>query len=185
MINKTIIILVLASVFGLVSEGTKADRHFWTALGIIRLDEKLKAPSFTLKNLNGTEVKLEDHRGKIVFLNFWTTWCRPCREEMRSMEKLYTEFKNRDFTILAVDFQEDSETVKAFRKDFNLNFPILLDSDGKVGLMYGVRGIPATYLIDREGYVLGRALGPRDWASKEVFELIDHLLITKTGSEYG
>ncbi|NIS60488.1 MAG: redoxin domain-containing protein [Proteobacteria bacterium] len=156
-----------------------ADGHFWGALAIVRIDEKLMAPSFTLKDLNGQEMKLEDQRGKIIFLNFWATWCPPCRDEMPSMEKLYTEFKGRDFTMLAVDLQEGAKKVKAFKERFKLNFPILLDSDGEVALKYGVFSIPTTYLIDREGYLIGGALGPRDWATKEAFELFDHLLITK------
>lgn len=159
-----------------------ADSHFWGALAIVRIDEKLVAPSFTLKDINGKEVKLEDHRGKIVFLNFWATWCPPCRDEMPSMEKLHTEFKERDFAMLAVDLREGAKKVRAFKERFKLNFPILLDFDGRVGLSYGIRSIPTTYLIDREGHVIGGALGARDWASKEAFELIDHLLITKPNS---
>jgi peroxiredoxin len=177
--------VVLISVFfnSLISPNrAHADRHFWGALAIVKIDEKLTAPSFTLKDLNGKEVKLEDHRGKIVFLNFWATWCRPCRTEMPSMEKLYTEFRDRDFIMLAVDLQEGTRKVRAFKEKFKLNFPILLDSDGSVGSEYGVRSIPTTYLIDREGYVIGGALGPRDWASKEAFELFDHLLVTKPNS---
>jgi cytochrome c biogenesis protein CcmG/thiol:disulfide interchange protein DsbE len=156
-----------------------ADRHYWADLEIARIDEKLVAPNFTLKDLNGKEVKLEDHRGKIVFLNFWATWCMPCRKEMPSMEKLYTEFKDKDFTILAVDVQEKAEKVRAFKARFKLNFPILLDSDGRVGLRYAGWSIPTTYLIDRGGFLIGAVLGSRNWASKEAFELIDHLLTTK------
>ncbi len=81
--------------------------------------------------------------------------------------------------MLAVDLQEGAKKVKAFKERFKLNFPILLDSDGEVALKYGVFSIPTTYLIDREGYLIGGALGPRDWATKEAFELFDHLLITK------
>ncbi len=161
---------------------TDAEIHFWENLGVVRINEKLAAPSFRLKDLNGKEVKLEDHRGKIVFLNFWATWCLPCRAEMPSMEKLYTQFKDRDFIILAVDLQEGTNKVRALKEKFELHFPILLDSDGRVGLMYGVRSIPTTYLIDREGYVMGGALGARNWARKEAFALIDHLLITKPDS---
>jgi len=159
-----------------------AENHFWKYLGIVKIDEKLTAPSFRLKDLNGKEVKLEDHRGKIVFLNFWATWCQPCRTEMPSMEKLYTEFKDRDFTILAVDIQERAKKVRAFKEKFKLNFPILLDPDGSVGSKYGVISIPTTYLIDREGYVIGGALGARDWASKEAFEFINQLLVIKPSS---
>lgn len=98
------------------------------------------------------------------------------------MERLYTEFKDRGFTMLAVDLREGTGKVKAFKEDFKLSFPILLDSDGRVGLMYGVRSIPTTYLIDQEGNVIGGALGNRDWASKEAFKFFEHLLNTKPDS---
>jgi peroxiredoxin len=101
---------------------------------------------------------------------------------MPSMEQIYTQFKDRDFIILAVDLQEGTNKVRALKEKFELHFPILLDSDGRVGLMYGVRSVPTTYLIDREGYVMGGALGARNWARREAFELIDHLLITKPDS---
>ncbi len=159
-----------------------ADGHFMDALGIVALNGKIPAPEFTLKDLNGREVSLKDHRGKIVFLNFWATWCPPCRDEMPSMEKLYNEFRKEDFVILAIDLQESERRVKAFRDEFKLNFPILLDSDGMIGLAYGVRSIPTTYLVDREGYLIGGALGARNWASKDAFGLINHLLNTSPGS---
>ena len=92
------------------------------------------------------------------------------------MEKLYKEFKNKGFVILAVDMQEDSETVKKFKEKFQLNFPILLDEDGVVASYYGVRGIPATYFIDREGYLYAAAMGARDWTGKDSLLLIEHLL---------
>ncbi len=177
------IALILFSLQSLVlANRAHGENHFWSHLGIVKIDEELKAPSFSLKDLDGREVKLEDHRGKIVFINFWATWCPPCRDEMPSMEKLYTEFKGRDFIILAVDIQESAKKVRAFKEKFKLNFPILLDSDGRVGSEYGVISIPTTYLIDRKGYVIGGALGARNWASKEAFELIDQLLVSKPGS---
>jgi len=187
MLGRSLSVFSVALIFFFVSslfllKGTDAEIHFWENLGVVKIDEKLAAPSFRLKDLNGKEVKLEDHRGKIVFLNFWATWCLPCRAEMPSMEKLYTQFKDRDFIILAVDLQEGTNKVRVLKEKFGLHFPILLDSDGRVGLMYGVRSIPTTYLIDQEGYVMGGALGARNWARKEAFELIDHLLITKPDS---
>lgn len=177
----SLFLVILFSVFLnplILPSRAHADGHFWGKLQVVKIDEKLTAPSFTLKDLNGKEMKLEDHRGKIVFINFWATWCPPCRDEMPSMEKLYTEFKGSDFTMLAVDLREGAKKVRAFKERFKLNFPILLDSDGRVGSEYGVRSIPTTYLIDREGYVVGGALGARDWGSREAFELVDHLIKT-------
>ncbi len=153
-----------------------ASSHYMDSLGIVKFDNKLKAPDFTLKDVTGKKVSLQDYRGKIVFLNFWATWCPPCRVEMPSMERLYSEFKDKDFAMLAIDLQEAASTVKDFGEQLGLSYPLLLDSDGSVGVAYGVRSIPATYLVDRQGYLIGGALGPRDWASHESFRLINHPL---------
>jgi peroxiredoxin len=120
-------------------------------------------------------VNLENLKGKIVFLNFWATWCPACRDEMPSMEKLYTKFKDKDFIMLAVNLREKPKTVRSFKEEYRLNFPILLDTDGSVSYRYGVRSIPATFLIDREGHLIGRAVGARDWASDLAFNLINQL----------
>jgi peroxiredoxin len=131
---------------------------------------------FTLKALNGREVSLSDYRGKIVFLNFWATWCPPCRIEMPSMEKLYQGFKGKDFVILAVSVKESKKVVEKFVKDYKLNFPVLMDPEGRVGREYMVFSIPTTYLINRHGGIIGQALGPRDWAGEDSFKLFGALL---------
>jgi len=178
--SVTLILFLVFSLFLL--NGTDAETHFWDELGVVRINERVKAPSFTLRDLNGKDVKLEHQREKIVFVNFWATWCPPCRAEMPSMEKLYREFHDRDFTILAINVQEEAKKVRAFKEKLDLSFPILLDFKATVGSMYGVWSLPTTYLIDRAGYIIGGALGPRDWASKEAFDLINYLLITKPDS---
>jgi peroxiredoxin len=160
----------------IIEEQALGNTHFMESLFLVRFDEKVKAQNFALKDQNGNEVHLEDYRGKVIFLNFWTTWCPACLVEMPSMEKLYSEFKNKDFIILAVDMQEDSETVMKFKAKFKLSFPILLDEEGVVASYYGVKAIPVTYLIDRTGYLYAAALGARDWASEDAFLLIKHLL---------
>lgn len=152
------------------------DIDYMKALSLFVLDERPKAKNFILRDLNGNQVNLEDHRGKIVFLNFWATWCPPCREEMPAMEKLHNRFKKDDFIILAIDLQENRQQVKRFKERFKLTFTILLDSEGKVGSMYGIRSIPTTYLVDRKGYLIGGALGARDWASDDAIKLFEHLL---------
>jgi peroxiredoxin len=145
-------------------------------LAIVRFDEKIKAQNFILKDLEGNDVSLADYRGLIILINFWATWCLPCLIEMPSMEKLYAKFKNEGFTILAIDMKEDADNVKAFKEKYKLSFPILLDSDGIVGQFYGVISIPTTYLVDREGYIIGGAIGARDWATESANMLINQLL---------
>ena len=175
--SKFYLFLILVSMAALFVENrTYADSHYMEELGIVRFEEKIKTQNFMLKRLDGNEVSLKDYRGKIVLLNFWATWCLPCLVEMPSMERLYNEFKDKGFTILAIDMQEDADSVSVFKEKYKLNFPILLDSDGSVGQFYGVRAIPTTYLVDREGYLIGSALGARDWASESAFMLINQLL---------
>ncbi len=154
----------------------RAETDFMESLSLVRFDEKIKVENFTLKDLNDKVVNLEDYRGKVIFLNFWTTWCPACLVEMPSMEKLYQEFKDKDFVILAVDMQEDSEQVKKFKARFKLSFPILLDTDGIVATYFGVNAIPVTYFIDRAGCLYAAAMGARDWGSEDAFQLIKHLL---------
>lgn len=171
--------LTLALVFlnpYIFNDRARGESHFIESLSLIRIEEKIEAQNFALMDLSGNEVSLKDFRGKVVFLNFWTTWCPACKVEMPSMEKLYREFKSKDFIILAVDMQEDSETARKFKTKFDLSFPILLDTDGVVASYYGVNAIPVTYFIDRAGYLYAAAIGARDWASEDAFQLIKHLL---------
>jgi len=152
--------------------------EYLSSLGIAKSDGQI-ADDFTLETIEGKLISLSDYRGKIVFLNFWATWCPPCRREMPSMEKLYQKFKDKDFIMLAVSLRENSEKVSKFMRDNKLSFPALLDSKGKVGSQYGISSIPTTFFIDKHGMMIGRAIGGRDWASEETDKLIEALLATK------
>jgi thiol-disulfide isomerase/thioredoxin len=158
------------------SAGAAEKTDYMKALSILKPRDRIKAKDFVLRDLNRREVQLKDHREKIVFINFWATWCPPCRREMPSMEKLYGHFKNRDFSMLAINIREKTSEVKAFKKKFKLTFPILLDFYGQVALAYRSRRIPVTYIIDREGYLIGTAFGARDWASDDAIAFFEQLL---------
>ncbi len=145
-------------------------------LGLQTPKEDLEAIEFSLKDLNGRETSLSAFDGRVVFLNFWATWCGPCRAEIPSMEQLYGELQDQGFTILAVNSQEPPEQVSAFVEESGMSFPVLLDTDGKVGAVYGVRAIPTTYIIDPQGAILGRMVGTRDWNSPEIISLVKELL---------
>jgi thiol-disulfide isomerase/thioredoxin len=134
---------------------------------------------FELQDLSGKTVKLSALKGKVVFLNFWATWCGPCRSEMPSMQRLYEKLKADGLEILAVDLQEDKVKVQAFAKELGLAFPILLDSDGRVGAAYNARSIPTTYLIGRDGSIFARAVGSREWDTPELIDIFR--LILKDG----
>lgn len=112
-----------------------------------------KAPNFTLENLNGENVSLEDYRGKIVFINFWATWCPPCRKEMPDLNKLYLDNKEKDFVVLAVDVGESKSQVAKFIEDGGYQFPVVLDKNSDVATRYFLTGIPKTVVVDEEGVI--------------------------------
>jgi len=132
-----------------------------------------QAPNFQLYDLGGNAVTLSDYRGSIVFINFWATWCGPCRVEMPAMQALYKTFERKDFEILAVSTDQQGVAVtRPFRNQLKLTFPILHDSDYRVGLAYGARTLPMTFLVDRKGVIIHRIFGARDWESAEAKEVI-------------
>lgn len=141
--------------------------------------DRPSAPDFTLPGADGRKVSLKDFRGKVVFLNFWATWCESCREEMPSMERLYREFKGKGLEIVAVNIKEKRQDALAFAKELKLSYPVLLDTEGEVGLLYGAFGLPATYVIDRQGVVLARMWGPADWYSPAARGLFKSLVEQK------
>jgi peroxiredoxin len=140
--------------------------------------EKLPAPDWTLKTLDNKKASLKDFNGKYIFLNFWATWCGPCIDEMPSMEKLYQKFKNRkNFEMLAVSIDKGgADAVRKFVTENKLSFTILLDGDSEVAAAYGVMGIPSTYLIDPQGYIINRAVGGRTWDTKDSIEFFEKML---------
>jgi peroxiredoxin len=154
----------------------RANDHFATALGIQKPKEQVEAPNVIGTDPDGNTIRLTDFQGKVVFVNFWATWCIPCRLEMPAMERLYREFKERDFVILAVNVQEGPEAVRAFIRELKLTFPVVLDPKGRAAMAYVVRGLPATYLMDRKHLLIGMAIGAREWDSKDGREYIRTLL---------
>ena len=109
------------------------------------------APDFTLATLKGDSVRLSDYRGKVVFLNFWATWCPPCREEMPSMESLYRGLKGREFEMLAVSIdRKEEKAMRPFVTGFPLTFPVLLDPDKEIYGLYRLTGVPETFIIDKK-----------------------------------
>ncbi|MGH8070751.1 MAG: TlpA disulfide reductase family protein, partial [Candidatus Entotheonellia bacterium] len=119
---------------------------------------------------------LQDYRGKLVFLNFWATWCIPCREEMPAMEQLHQRFGSQGLAVVALNYQEGLEQVKAFVEQHHLSFTVLRDQDGAVFRKYTITGLPTTYLIGRDGSLLARGVGGRDWTRSKGQELIRVLL---------
>jgi peroxiredoxin len=140
------------------------------------MKEKALTPEFSALSPEGKKISLKDFRGKLVFLNFWASWCIPCREEMPAMERLYQEFKDKNFTVFAVSVKDRRQDAIDFAKELKLTYPVALDPEGQVGLLYGAWGLPTTYLIGPKGEGLARAWGPAEWYSPAARNLIKELL---------
>jgi len=136
------------------------------------------APDFALSDLNDKPYRLSDFRGKVVFLNFWATWCKPCREEMPSMEILNKNFEKDGLVILAVSIDRVTTTkeIPPFVKGLNLTFPVLIDSWGQTDKPYKRMGVPETFIIDQEGIIREIVIGPRDWTRLDSLQVLTKLL---------
>jgi cytochrome c biogenesis protein CcmG, thiol:disulfide interchange protein DsbE len=147
-----------------------------------------KAPGFTLKDLDGNDVSLSEYRGNVILLNFWATYCGPCRSEMSSLEALKGEMEDYGFVILAVSIDPyKAEKVKEFVENRGYTFRVLLSPKKEVMKLYYFTGIPTTYIIDREGIIVEKAIGSEDWDSAERIDQLKALSIKKEpgGDETG
>ena len=144
--------------------------------GLRLLNSKVSPRDFSLSLLEGETKSLSSYKGKVVFLNFWATWCGPCRVEMPSMEALYNKFSDKGLEILAVNSGEDQATVRSFMKNEGFSFSALLDLDGRVSANYGVQAIPTTFLIDRDGMIILRLVGSIDWGTPKIHAALESLL---------
>ncbi len=117
------------------------------------------APDFTLEDLDGNAVSLSDFRGRVVFINFWTTWCPPCRIEMPEIESLYQQYREQGVIVLGIDLQEDGDVVRSFVEEGGYTFTFLLDTPGEVGYAYRVQAIPSSIFIDTEGIIRSMVVG--------------------------
>ena len=141
---------------------------------LTQLGAPVAAPGFSLEDMDGKKHVFEDYRGKVIMVNFWATWCPPCRREIPSMETLYQAFKNEPFTILAINQWESPDHVFAFMGQLEVypNFPILFDRDSSVSQAFGVKGLPTTVLIDKQGRIVYQAVGGRDFNHPEVRRIV-------------
>ena len=142
-----------------------------------QVKEGENAPNFTLKNLDGKEISLNQFRGKHVLVNFWATWCGPCKIEMPSLEALYERFKDKNFALLAISNDMfGANIVKPFVKAHNINFPVLLDQRLKVSNAFGVVSLPTTFMIDPQGKIIGALFGAEDWVTPSNILYFENLL---------
>lgn len=173
-------IIILNLILGLtllcVGSSYSLDKTHLKTLGIQEIRQE--APDFIIKGSDGNMMSLKDFRGKVIILHFWATWCKPCKEELPAFEKLYQGLKGKDaaFLPISVYAKANKDEVDAFAIGLGASFPVFLARDGNVTDKYWTWGVPVTYLIDKKGWIIGRATGPRDWTSSDVKDFIDSLL---------
>jgi len=178
--NKIISLSILAILTSLLTLTVAAAWEDQPKLGhsMTAVPKQVPAPEFTLEDMDEEQHSLKDLRGKVVLLNFWATWCPPCRREMPSMERLYQKLSGEDFTVIAVNQMEDGDHVFAYigQLDVDPTFTILFDKDSKVSNSFRVNGLPTTYLIDKQGKIRYRAIGGREFDHPEVEKQIMQLM---------
>lgn len=142
------------------------------------LPARIEGPGFELPDLKGRTHRLSDQRGKVVLINFWATWCPPCRKEMPSLKRLWAKLGNEPFALYAVDAGEEAELVSEFlfEADIENSFTILLDREGDVMRQWRVPGLPTTFILDKSGRIAHRVVGGREWDSPEIVDRIRVLL---------
>ena len=146
------------------------------AAGDLKLWSGGATPALELKDLAGRTHRLEDYRGQVVLLNFWATWCVPCRDEMPSLEQLKQKLTGRPFVVLAVNVNEPDSRIRNFLSQLPLDFPVLLDTDGRTTKAWKIRVLPASFVIAHDGRIRYVVTGELDWANQHVVSVISELL---------
>jgi cytochrome c biogenesis protein CcmG/thiol:disulfide interchange protein DsbE len=142
-------------------------------LDLVKPSRVRGAEDFALPALGGGSFRLSEQRGKIVLVNFWATWCPPCLEEMPAMERLFRKHKDAGFVLVAVSVDADPQKVVPFATAHKLTFPIVFDTKMAVAEKYGVRALPSSFILGRDGDLAALALGPRHWDSNPSHRLIE------------
>jgi len=135
-----------------------------------------QTPALSLPDLQGKVHRLSDYHGKVVLLNFWASWCAPCRAEMPSIEGLRRELRGEPFIVLAVNVGEDARVARRFAERADIGFTVLIDGDGKTAHAWGTRALPTTFIVGPDGRVRYSHVGARDWSDERVRETIEGLM---------
>ena len=157
---------------GVASAGEDA----FKALGVTRMPADVPTIAFDLKALDGDTLGSQHLAGKVVLLNFWATWCGPCKEEMPSLARLQSQFDPGQVRVVTVTTDMHPRGIRQFLDNLGIKLPVLFDEDQELSRLFTVRGLPTTVLIDQSGHTLGRAVGPRAWDSQESIALVRQAL---------
>jgi peroxiredoxin len=143
--------------------------------GLTPMPDRPSAPAFDLKDPQDRPQRLADYRGKTVILNFWATWCPPCREEMPSMQRAHEAVSGDGIALVAINVGEDAETIREFLDSYPVEFPLPMDLDSSVVQSYPVKGLPTTFVIDPDGRLAYVATGGREWDDPKILEQVRSL----------
>lgn len=170
--------LSLFNAIGFADDDQQAYQNPKLGFKLTAIKTPVPAPEFDLQDMDEIRHTLADYSGKVIMINFWATWCPPCRREMPSMERLHQALGKDDFVVLAINQMESPDHVFAYtgQLDVDPTFTILFDRDSSVSHQYRVNGLPTSYLIDKKGYVRYRAVGGREFDHPKVMQLIEKLL---------
>ncbi len=163
LLNTTLIFLI--SAFLLISCGKGKPVQSQAEIG-------KPSPGFSLTDTKGKIWTLSELKGQVVFVNFWATWCPPCRQELPSMQNLHQELSGNGFQMLTILMNDDPNSAVLMAKGNDFTFPILIDHDGSVSASYGITGVPETFIIDATGTLQKKVIGPRQWDSAEAKKMI-------------
>lgn len=136
------------------------------------MPRKAKAPGYELLDMDGVKHTLDELKGKPVILNFWATWCPPCRAELPSMNRAWAKLKDDGIAMVAINVGEDEDTIFSFMADYPIDFTVLLDASGDIINRWPVKGLPTTYVIDAQGRVVYQAIGGREWDDERLLEKV-------------
>ncbi len=172
-----IVLIALAYCLMTPSTPALATANLFEAMAITRPKVRLPAPEFHLMTLQNSEMSLSNLRGKLVVVHFWSTSCIPCRDEMPALQNLWETYRTKGLVVLGISTDKKKrKKVESFVRRLQLSFPILLDTTGDVRVAYEVEALPTTYIIGKNGRIIGRTIGTRDWSSKQGHALIKSLL---------
>ncbi len=139
--------------------------------------EAFLAPEFSLPTLSGGKISLSDYRGKVLFINFWATWCATCKVEMPSMQRLYDRYRDKGFEMITISVDKDQSLIQPFMDEYKLTFPVLLDPDSEVAKKsYKTTGVPETFIVNKAGIIVHKAIGPREWDTEDSLLAFEQLL---------
>ncbi|MCB2184641.1 MAG: TlpA family protein disulfide reductase [Desulfobulbaceae bacterium] len=146
---------------------------------VLKAEVGKPAPNFTLTDIDGKQWQLSSLRGKVVFINFWATWCPPCQEEIPSMQALYEGMADAPFQMLSILNNDRPDYARMLADKIGFTFPILMDPESTAAAQYGLTGVPETFIIDTQGVLREKFIGPRPWNSREAWMMIGQYLPPK------